>query len=143
MAAGARQHDVRQYAGFDATMAENDGGPVNAAEIGDKILEAHPYMFRNNRGAAKTEHGYITFGIPAPPKGRRERDDDLKGSDYVGFIVVKGVPIFAAIEVKTKKDRLKTGQVRWLKFVDAQGGIAQLWQEVSDDTILITSASEL
>jgi len=124
-------------------MAENDGEQVNAAEIGDKILEAHPYMFRNNRGAAKTEHGYITFGIPAPPKGRRERDDDLKGSDYVGFIVVKGVPIFAAIEVKTKKDRLKTGQVRWLKFVDAQGGIAQLWQEVSDDTILITSASEL
>ena len=116
---------------------------MNAAEIGDKILEAYPYMFRNNRGAAKTEHGYITFGIPAPPKGRRERDDDLKGSDYVGFIVVKGVPIFAAIEVKTKKDRLKTGQVRWLKFVDAQGGIAQLWQEVSDDTILITSASEL
>ena len=124
-------------------MAENDGEQVNAAEIGDKILEAHPYMFRNNRGAAKTEHGYITFGIPAPPKGRRERDDDLKGSDYVGFIVVKGVPIFAAIEVKTKKDRLKTGQVRWLKFVDAQGGIAQLWQEMSDDTIMITEASEL
>jgi len=116
---------------------------VNAAEIGDKILEAYPYMFRNNRGAAKTEHGYITFGIPAPPKGRRERDDDLKGSDYVGFIVVKGVPIFAAIEVKTKRDRLKTGQVRWLKFVDAQGGIAQLWQEMSDDTIMITEASEL
>ena len=116
---------------------------MNPAEIGDRILETHPFMFRNNRGAAKTEHGYITFGIPAPPKGRRERDDDLKGSDYVGFIVVKGRPIFAAIEAKTKTDRLKAGQVRWLKFVADQGGIAEGWAEGPDDTIVITKAEKL
>ncbi len=119
------------------------GWQVNAAQIGDRVLEAHPYMFRNNRGAAKTEHGYITFGIPAPPRGRRERDDDMKGSDYVGFIVVDGRPIFAAIEVKTKTDRLKLGQVRWLLFVASQGGIAELWAEGPDDTIIITKADKL
>ena len=131
-------------------MAENDGTQcrggnrsMNAAQIGDRILEAHPFMFRNNRGAAKTEHGYITFGIPAPPRGRRERDDEMKGSDYVGFIIVYGRPIFAAIEVKTKTDRLKTGQVRWLKFVDEQGGVAELWAEGPDESIVITEASKL
>ncbi len=116
---------------------------MTAAQIGDKILEKHPFMFRNNRGAAKTEHGYITFGIPAPPKGRRERDDDMKGSDYVGFIIVDGVPIFAAIEVKTKTDRLKTGQIRWLKFVAWHGGVAELWAEGPGDTIEITKADKL
>ncbi len=125
-------------------MAETDGSEqMNAAQIGDRILETHPFMFRNNRGAAKTEHGYITFGIPAPPKGRRERDDDLKGSDYVGFIVVKGRPIFAAIEVKTKGDRIKSGQIRWLKFVAFQGGVAEVWAEGPNDTIEIVEAKDL
>ena len=116
---------------------------MTAAQIGDRILEAHPFMFRNNRGAAKTEHGYISFGIPAPPKGRRERDDDLKGSDYVGFIVRDGRPIFAAIEVKAKRDRLKTGQIRWLKFIAGQGGVAQVWAEGPGETIIVTEAAEL
>ncbi len=125
-------------------MAETDGTEqMTAAQIGDRILEAHPFMFRNNRGAAKTEHGYITFGIPAPPRGRRERDNDMKGSDYVGFIVVDGRPIFAAIEVKTKTDQLKTGQVRWLQFVARQGGVAELWAEGPDETIIITEADKL
>ena len=128
----------------EPAVVENDGSKqVNAAQIGDRILEKHPFMFRNNRGAAKTEHGYITFGIPAPPRGRRERDDDMKGSDYVGFVVVNGRPIFAAIEVKTKTDRLKTGQVRWLKFVDEHGGVAELWAEGPGENIMITKADEL
>ena len=116
---------------------------MNAAEIGDRVLEKYPFMFRNNRGAAKTEHGYITFGIPAPPRSRRERDDDLKGSDYIGFVDIDGLPIFAAIEVKTKHDRLKRGQIRWLLFVASHGGVAEVWAEGPDETIIITKADKL
>jgi hypothetical protein len=93
------------------------------------ILEKYPFMFRNNRGGIKTKIGYVTFGIPSPPHGRKEGDDEMKGSDYLGFIEIDGRPIFASIEIKRIGDTVKPGQIKWLKFVASHGGRAELWKE--------------
>jgi hypothetical protein len=102
---------------------------LTARAIEDIILEKYPFMFRNNRGGIKTKRGYYTFGIPSPPHGRKEADDEMKGSDYLGFVIVDGRTIFASIEVKRLGDTEKPGQIKWLKFIASQGGVAELWKE--------------
>lgn len=110
---------------------------LTAKEIEDKAWLKYPYTYRNNRGACKTERGYITYGLPEPPHGRKEQDDEMKGGDRVGFDVVeitpemvgKKIAVFANIEIKTQNDRLKTGQIRFHNFVLESGGISEIWQE--------------
>jgi len=109
---------------------------MTTKDIENLILEKYPFMFRNNRGAIKTKRGYITFGIPHPPHGRKEKDTEPKGSDYLGFIEIDGKPIFASIEIKTLKDKIKPGQIKWLQFVRDHGGIAELWQETESGIII-------
>jgi len=103
---------------------------MTAKDIENKILEKYPFIFRNNRGAIKTKKGYITFGIPHPPHGRKEKDTEPKGSDYIGFIDI------ASIEIKTLKDKIKLGQIKWLRFVMDHGGIAELWQETKEGLVI-------
>ena len=41
---------------------------MTTAEINDAAWIEHPFTWRNNRGAAKTDRGYIRFGIPEPAR---------------------------------------------------------------------------
>jgi hypothetical protein len=111
-------------------------------QIEDMIIEKYPFMFRNNRGGIKTKQGYYTFGIPMPPHGRKEKDDEMKGSDYLGFVEIDGRPIFASIEIKRLGDRVMPGQIKWLKFVASHGGIAELWKETKNGLEIIVWKNE-
>ena len=110
-------------------------------DIENRILAIYPFVFRNNRGGMTSINGnYFTYGIPQPPHGRKERDNEPKGSDYIGFIMVEDKPIFAAIEIKTLKDKLLPGQIKWLKFVYEHNGVAELWKETEDGVIVLRGA---
>ncbi len=113
---------------------------MTTKDMENRLTEKYPFIFRNNRGGIKTKKGYITYGIPQPPHGRKERDDEPKGSDYIGFIKIRGFPIFAAVEIKTLKDKLLPGQIKWLKFVHEHNGIAELWKETKDGLIILRGA---
>ena len=93
-----------------------------------------PFTFRNNRGAVKTANGgYITFGIPEPPHGRKK--DRLKGGDRIGWseveitpdMVGKRIAVFTNIEIKGSNDQLKKGQIDWHNLVLQHGGISEIW----------------
>lgn len=104
-------------------------------EIINKVMKANPFVFRNNRGGYYNRGHYVRYGIPEPPSGRKEKNTDMKGSDYIGFRLVeitqdmvgKKVPVFSSIEVKTRTDKIKEGQLKWLRFVRDKGGIAELY----------------
>ena len=97
-------------------------------QLNEIVQLTHPYLYRNNRGSAKTGNGYITYGIPNPPKGRKEEEHELKGGDWVGFTVINKKAIFTSIETKSKTDRIKQGQVNWHNFVLENGGISEIWK---------------
>lgn len=46
------------------------------------------------------------------------------GSDIIGFVTKKGVPIFTAIECKTKNDCVRPHQKKFLKMIKKNGGIS-------------------
>jgi len=118
---------------------------MTSSEIGDKAWLAHPFIYRNNRGCVKTEHGFVRYGIPTP-NGIHESDESMKGGDYLGFdeieitadMIGKTIAVFVSIEAKTKTDRLKEGQLLWHNFVIGHGGRSEIWQEKKDDSIEIT-----
>lgn len=120
-------------------------------ELDDLAWEKNPHTWRNNRGAVKTPAGYITYGLPPPPHGRKEDDDEMKGGDRVGFEVnefidpetmqkVK-VAVFKSIELKTKDDpawaKRVNGQRKWAKFVRDNGGLAEFWIEQADGSVKV------
>jgi len=107
---------------------------LTTSEVNDAAWVAHPYTYRNNRGCVKTEDGrFIRFGIPEP-KGK-EKPDDMKGGDRIGFdevvvtpgMVGKKIAVFASVEIKGDGDRLKSGQIAWHNFVLAHGGRSEIW----------------
>ena len=114
-------------------------------ELDDLAWSANPHTWRNNRGGVKTPTGYITYGLPPPPHGRKEDDDSMAGGDRIGFQIVEITPdmvgqkiaVFKSIELKTKGDRKKPGQVKWAKFVRANGGLAEFWIEQADGQIIV------
>jgi hypothetical protein len=111
---------------------------MTTKQIDDKAWLDHPFTFRNNRGSYKPEHGgYIRYGIPEPPSGRREHDDELKGGDRIGWteievtpeMVGKKIAVFTNIEIKGPGDRLKEGQIKWHNQVIDSGGISKIYKE--------------
>lgn len=116
---------------------------MTTGELNDAVQIKHPYVFRNNRGSVKTDRGYITFGIPAPPRGRKEKDDDYKGGDFLGFEKINGKAMFLNVEVKGDNDIIKPGQVRFHNWVIEHGGLSEIWK--GDGTIIrhITTVEEV
>ena len=120
-------------------------------ELDDLAWSANPHTWRNNRGAVKTTTGYITYGLPPPPHGRKERPEEMKGGDRIGFQVKEfidpltmekvNVAVFKSIELKTKNDPIDAerveGQVKWAKFVRANGGLAEFWIEQADGSVKV------
>ena len=104
---------------------------MTTGELNDAVQIKNPYVFRNNRGSVKTDRGYMTFGIPAPPRGRKEKDDDYKGGDYIGFDCNGR---FLNIEVKGDGDIIKPGQVRFHNWVIEHGARSEIWK--GDGTII-------
>lgn len=109
---------------------------MTTKQLDEQAWKAHPYTFRNNRGGVKTAFGgYITFGIPEPPHGRKEKDSDLKGGDRIGWTEVEITPnmvgttvaVFTNIEIKSPGDTLKQGQIAWHNKVIQHGGISKIW----------------
>jgi hypothetical protein len=117
---------------------------MTSGELTDMAWLAHPFCYRNNRGCAYVNGKFIRYGIPAP-NGKGESDDAMKGGDLIGYtetvitpdMVGKTIAVFTSIEVKTKTDRLKSGQIRWHEFILEHGGISEIWQENTDGTITI------
>ena len=119
---------------------------MSTASVTDAAWIANPFTWRNNRGTAETKNGkFIRFGIPEP-RGR-ESDDDLKGSDRIGFeqivitadMVGKTLAVFKGVEVKGAGDRLKSGQIAWHNWLLNHGASSEIWEEQSDGTIKIIS----
>lgn len=110
---------------------------MTTAELNDQAWNAHPWTYRNNRGCADTNRGYIRYGIPEPTGTRNhpEPDDAMKGGDRIGFteVVITAdmigttLAVFTNIEVKGQGDVLKTGQKRFHNFVLAHGGLSEIW----------------
>lgn len=87
-------------------------------------------LWRNNRGAAKTETGsYVRFGLAndSAALGR-----ELQSADLVGWRVVTITPDmvgqriaqFVSVEVKTPTGHIEPGQYRWADLVNREGGHA-------------------
>jgi len=114
-------------------------------DIINKILEEHPFMFRNSQGyciacSPKDIHKLKGGGWKVD-KGAPMHFGLFKGSsDMIGFkptiitpdMVGKKVAIFQCIEVKTKNDRLSKAQIAWNKAVEKNGGIVRVWKENKD-----------
>jgi hypothetical protein len=113
---------------------------VTASDLNDRAWSKYPFTYRNNRGCARTENGFVRYGIPEP-KGK-EAATDPKGGDRIGFIEVKITPdmvgktiaIFANIEIKGAGDRLVAGQSRFHNFILDHGGISQVWKSTGEKT---------
>jgi len=107
---------------------------ITTKQLEDIAWRNHPLTWRNNRGAIKTKTGYITYGIPDPPHGRKP--DKLKGGDRIGWtdvivtpdMVGKTVAVFTSIEIKGSGDQLKPGQIKWHNLVLRNGGISEIWK---------------
>ena len=108
---------------------------MTTSELSDAAWGKHPFTYRNNRGCAKTDHGFIRYGIPEP-KGNHEDDDAMKGGDRIGFSEVEITPemvgrriaVFTNIEIKGPRDHLKSGQIRFHNFVIDHCGISEIWK---------------
>jgi hypothetical protein len=114
---------------------------MSTATVNDAAWLAYPFTWRNNRGTAILNGKYVRFGIPEP-RGR-ESDDDMKGSDRIGFtpviitpdMVGSTVAVFTGIEIKGHGDRLKPGQRKWHSFLLDHGARSEIWIELADGTI--------
>lgn len=115
---------------------------MSTASVTDAAWLANQLTWRNNRGTAETKNGrFIRFGIPEP-RGR-EIDDDMKGSDRIGFeqivitadMIGKTLAVFKGIEIKGAGDRLKPGQIAWHNFLIDHGARSEIWIEKADGTI--------
>ena len=79
-------------------------------------------LWRNNSGALKDANGrWVHFGIASPG-----------GSDLIGFVVVNGIAVFLAIEVKTETGTIKTEQQDFISFVRQYGGRAGIARSIVD-----------
>lgn len=103
-------------------MANAETGVLHSILTG---IQGIAILFRNNVGAAKTDHGMIQYGVGGPG-----------ASDLIGYVPViitpamvgKRVAVFAAVEVKapgahTDPARLAKQQ-HFVGTVKAAGGIA-------------------
>lgn len=104
-------------------------------ELEDRILESWPFVWPNNRGSFSANGRYQVYGLPPPPRNRKEGEDELKGGDFIG--IEPGTGKFVSIEAKTKNDRLKLGQKKWHNFILSKGGISEIWHEQEDGSIKI------
>jgi hypothetical protein len=119
---------------------------MSIQKLDDAAWSANPTTWKNNRGSAIVRGQYIAYGLPPPPHGRREDDNDMGGSDRVGFrpvvitpdMVGKTVAVFLCIEEKTINDTLKPNQKKWHNFIISEGGISEIWKEKKDGSIIIT-----
>lgn len=120
---------------------------MSVQKVDDAAWIANPTTWRNNRGSYKPAHGgYIVYGLPPPPHGRKEDDESMAGGDRVGWrnvvitpdMVGRTLAVFLNIEEKTVNDRLKPGQRKWHNFVIESGGLSEIWQEKKDGSIEIT-----
>lgn len=108
---------------------------MTTSQVTNKAWEAHPWTYKNNRGCVRTAGGgFLRYGIPEPTG--KEKDDDMKGGDRIGFseititpdMVGKTLAVFTNVEIKGDGDVLKSGQVRWHNFVLAHGGVSEIWK---------------
>lgn len=114
---------------------------MSTATVNDAAWAANPFTWRNNRGTAMLRGKFVRFGIPEPTG--RETDDDMKGSDRIGFeqvvitpdMVGKTVAVFKGIEIKGHGDRIKQGQRRWHNWLLDNGARSEIWIEKSDGKI--------
>lgn len=85
-------------------------------------------LFRNNSGAFKDATGrLVRFGLGNRSARSCKR---MKSSDFIGFRIVDGKPIFASIECKKKGwtkpiNEHERAQARWLHAVNLAGGIGR------------------
>ena len=118
-------------------------------ELDDEAWAANPFTYRNNRGSYKVGNGYITYGLPPPPHGRKETEQDKKGGDRIGFrqvtitpeMVGKTVAVFLSIEEKTVNDRVHEGQLSWHNWLLQQGALSEIWREEKNGKITIITES--
>jgi hypothetical protein len=112
----------------------------------DKAWIANPLTWPNNRGGYYSKQGgYISYGLPPPPRGRVEAKDEMKGSDRIGFrevvitpdMVGRTIAVFTGIELKTENDRLAPGQIRFHNFLLEHGAISEVWKALPSGEIEI------
>jgi hypothetical protein len=92
-------------------------------------------LFRNNRGNFRTLDGNRIVQAGLSAKG---------SSDLIGYkkmlvtpeMVGKVVAIFTAIEVKSSTGKLSPEQQHFLQVVENAGGIAIVYKNVTDVTLL-------
>lgn len=117
---------------------------MTAKKIEEMAWLEFPYTCINSRGHALVNGQYIRYGIPTPI-GKKEKPDDMKGGDRIGFklievtpeMVGKTIPIFTSVEIKTINDNLKTGQIRWHNWILKLGGISEIWKETKKGLVKI------
>jgi hypothetical protein len=120
---------------------------MSIQKLDDAAWIANPCTWKNYRGSAIVKGHYIAYGLPPPPHGRREDDQDMAGGDRIGFrqvvitpeMVGQTVAIILNIEEKTINDTLKPNQKKWHNFIIDEGGISEIWKEKKDGTIKIIS----
>lgn len=120
---------------------------MSIQKLDDAAWIANPCTWKNPRGAAIIRGVYIPYGIPTPPHGRRENDNDMAGGDRLGYrqiiitpeMVGQKIAVFLSIEEKTVNDTIKPNQVKWHNFIISEGGISEIWKEKKDGSIKITN----
>jgi hypothetical protein len=83
-------------------------------------------VWRNNCGV-DTSSG-VRYGI------------GVGSADLVGFVVVRGVPVFAAWEVKTSTGRVRPEQAKWLAYCRRHGCIAGIVRSPEEARALVEEA---
>ena len=124
-----------------ATVA--DGNTEAPCQAGLRVLAPYHkgHLWRNNRGATKTESGgMVRFGIG---NDSSKVDKVIKSSDLIGFTSIEGVAVFTAVEVKKPGWKAPTNereraQAAFLKLIHAGGGIATFATQPSDYLTAIT-----
>lgn len=111
-------------------------------EIRLKACEKGIRLWRNNVGCAKTDYGFLRFGLANETP---EMNKKIKSADLIGITpytitaedVGKTVGIFTSIEVKkegwkTSGKKRDSAQSNWARIVRSLGGIAKILSS-SDD----------
>jgi hypothetical protein len=112
------------------------------AEIRMKASSQGIRLWRNNVGCAKTDHGFIRYGLAneTPEMNRKIKSADLIGitpytvkQEDVGRVL----GVFTSIEVKregwkTSGKERDSGQSMWMKIVQSLGGIAKIISSADD-----------
>lgn len=78
-------------------------------------------LFANPTGVAVYPDRVIPYGIPAPLLGKKKKAGG-GGPDFFSFGNEDGYFIVWSFEVKTLKDKMKPNQIRFSKYILAQGG---------------------